>query len=54
MTALDDWASWLQQQVNNAETWAQNNPLESSIVIIIAATVITFTANKIYDIGMKH
>lgn len=53
MATLDDWERFIQEQVANAEKWAQEHPLATAIVIITLATVGTFVASKTYDIWMK-
>jgi hypothetical protein len=51
---MDDWQAYIQQQINNAEAWAQQNPLATSIILIVVTAAVTYTANKAYDAWTKR
>lgn len=53
MTATDDWGNFIQDQITNAEKWAQENPLATAIILVTLATVGTFVASKAYDVWLK-
>jgi hypothetical protein len=53
LAVTDDWGNFIQEQIQNAEKWAQENPLATGVIIITLATVGTFVASKAYDAWLK-
>jgi hypothetical protein len=53
VTVIDDWTAWIQTQINNAEAWAQQNPIVAGAIIVTVSGIVIVAASKAFDAWMK-